>query len=172
MLPTMDDNERTGGRRLVKYSARMVEALGFEPDDELIAGNVMANAIRTAYATSSDPFAGINFGWTDEDEQALRFVLELVDAIEERADELDDPTATLANEDWHEAADAAVPIYTGARWACAARFRDLFDEDEAAEFAAGWPNLAELLGVNLYVMASTILGALARAWDDAEPEES
>jgi hypothetical protein len=133
----------------VELSAAMLERLELEADNAT-AGNVMANAIRTAYATSSDPFAGMNYGWADEDRDALAFVVGLV----EEADE----AGAFDHDGTHDIADAAVPIYTAELWNVATRLRDLFDEDEIDGFEP--VDTSARLSVGLYLVASQILGAL------------
>lgn len=131
----------------VKLSPAMREVL--EQDDaEPIAGNVMA---RTINVTCGGGFTGMSYGWADEDEDAIAFVVRLVEAVDE------DPE----REDWGDEADSAVPIYTDERWRVGARLRDLIDDDEVRAMSDGSADITELLGVGLYLLASQILGVLA-----------
>lgn len=127
-------------------------------DAEPSAGNVMAHAIRAAYASGSDPFAGINYGWRDEDRDALTFVVGLVEEASDRGLPVDP-------DEVHEIADAAVPIYSGELWAVAARLRELVDDDEVRELVAPDADTDRRLAVGLYTVAERILGPFTRSGD-------
>lgn len=136
----------------VNISPAMVEALDIE-GDTYTAGGIMAHAIRTAYATPSDPLAGISYGWTDEDPDALTFVVGLIESADEHDLPLDPDTI-------HEIADQAVPIYTAEVWAAATRLRDLTDDDATVELVANDATIEQRLAVGLYTVAVQILSAL------------
>lgn len=67
-------------------------------------------------------------------------------------------------EEVHEVADGAVPVYTGERWAV---FADLAAYNEDPDDIGGWPaDLNDAAGMALYMIADRLARALVDAWAD------
>ena len=93
-------------------------------------------------------------GWLDcERDEAIEYGTDLDDAI-------------------HEAADGAVPIYTGHRWQV---FTDLqgwqFSEEIAKEFGALPTDMTDAIAVVLYVLAERLIYALEEERDEDDDEQ-
>ena len=64
----------------------------------------------------------------------------------------------------HEVADGAVPIYTGERWAV---FTDLAAWEEDPGDIGGWPaDLTDAAGAALYMIAERLAAALVEKWGE------
>lgn len=64
----------------------------------------------------------------------------------------------------HEVADGAVPIYTGERWAV---FADLGAYNEDPGDIGGWPaDLTDAAGAALYMIAERLAAALVEKWGE------
>lgn len=66
----------------VSISERMRKVLDLSTDTTR-AGNVAAHAVKTAYATSDDPFAGMEIGWADEDPAVLEYLVRIVQDVDD-----------------------------------------------------------------------------------------
>lgn len=140
-----------------KLSLAMSSALDLS-EDMATDGNIAAHAYNVAYRTSNDSLAGIEFGWVDQ-EESTSFLVGLVMEIDNLhldgdLDEFEDQS--------HEIADSAVPIYNQERIAAAAQLHAEVSDIGLLD-SSGSVSLAEFSGIALYEEALTILYALVEA---------
>ena len=116
---------------------------------------VLAHALRTAYATDADPFAGLLFGFVDEDPATIAFMVGLIEDASDRGLPLD-------ADEISEMADAWVPWATADLWSVAGRLRPFIDEDVVREMCAPDADISDRMRVALFMIAERILWAVAQ----------
>ena len=113
--------------------------------------NMIEASMESSTSNGAEWLEQVARGWLDyERDEAIEYGTDLDEAI-------------------HQAADGAVPIYTGHRWEV---FTDLqgwqFSEEIAQEFGPLPTDMTEAIGVVLYVLAERLIYALEAERDEDE----
>ena len=113
--------------------------------------NMIEASMERSTSNGAEWLEQVARGWLDyERDEAIEYGTDLDEAI-------------------HQAADGAVPIYTGHRWEV---FTDLqgwqFSEEIAQEFGPLPTDMTEAIGVVLYVLAERLIYALEAERDEDE----
>lgn len=137
----------------ITLDPRILRALDLEPDNDgtVSRGNVAAHAYRETFATSADPFAGINLGWVDKD-ASTDFLVTVVLTAEEALD----------NDDEFDA-DSCVPIYTQQLLTAAIELGATSVEDSGLLPADDEISMERIAQIALYELAEQIGNHIMRS---------